>query len=449
MEPEKTRHDRNVSDKGRKGSRRKASACVDWDGGRTLTVTFALLFVLSLSANAAQAAEARALRLHVEMEQQRNMAEVVGAMADIEVNLQKLLLASGARQSAELLGETALLAQHLEGGLARLPAEDSGTGDAMKFAGQMGDYIMTLASQVSGGGMLSTRDEKQLEGLLAACQGLNAHLVSAAQESGGAALPDEENESAIPYPSLIYDGPFSDGRTEQTPRALTGGRITREQARMAAARYAGADEEKIREAADSGGIFEAFGFSADTPDGRVSVQVTGQGGHLLWMMPESAEFEEQVSQEACLAYAQAWLEEMGFGRMERCFVQQYDGMVVANFAAVQEGVLLYPDQVKLQMSMATGRVVGAECSQYLMNHERRNGLVPAMTQEQAREMLTSRLQADEGRLCVIPADAGERLCWEFRGTFMGETYYAYIDAETGEAAEILRVARTAQGETAI
>lgn len=449
MEPEKTRHDRNVSDKGRKGSRRKASACVDWDGGRTLTVTFALLFVLSLSANAAQAAEARALRLHVEMEQQRNMAEVVGAMADIEVNLQKLLLASGARQSAELLGETALLAQHLEGGLARLPAEDSGTGDAMKFAGQMGDYIMTLASQVSGGGMLSTRDEKQLEGLLAACQGLNAHLVSAAQESGGAALPDEENESAIPYPSLIYDGPFSDGRTEQTPRALTGGRITREQARMAAARYAGADEEKIREAADSGGIFEAFGFSADTPDGRVSVQVTGQGGHLLWMMPESAEFEEQVSQEACLAYAQAWLEEMGFGRMERCFVQQYDGMVVANFAAVQEGVLLYPDQVKLQMSMATGRVVGAECSQYLMNHERRNGLVPAMTQEQAREMLTSRLQADEGRLCVIPTDAGERLCWEFRGTFSGETYYVYIDASTGEATEILRISRTAQGEAAV
>ncbi|MBQ7051861.1 MAG: germination protein YpeB [Clostridia bacterium] len=412
-------------------------------------MTFALLFVLSLSANAAQAAEARALRLHVEMEQQRNMAEVVGAMADIEVNLQKLLLASGARQSAELLGETALLAQHLEGGLARLPAEDSGTGDAMKFAGQMGDYIMTLASQVSGGGMLSTRDEKQLEGLLAACQGLNAHLVSAAQESGGAALPDEENESAIPYPSLIYDGPFSDGRTEQTPRALTGGRITREQARMAAARYAGADEEKIREAADSGGIFEAFGFSADTPDGRVSVQVTGQGGHLLWMMPESAEFEERVSQEACLAYAQAWLEEMGFGRMERCFVQQYDGMVVANFAAVQEGVLLYPDQVKLQMSMATGRVVGAECSQYLMNHERRNGLVPAMTQEQAREMLTSRLQADEGRLCVIPTDAGERLCWEFRGTFSGETYYVYIDASTGEATEILRISRTAQGEAAV
>jgi len=50
---------------------------------------------------------------------------------------------------------------------------------------------------------------------------------------------------------------------------------------------------------------------------------------------------------------------------------------------------------------------------------------------------------------VIPTDAGERLCWEFRGTFSGETYYVYIDASTGEAAQILRISRTAQGEAAI
>ena len=46
--------------------------------------------------------------------QQRDMADIVAAMADIEVNLSKLLVVSGARQSVELLGETALLAQHVE-----------------------------------------------------------------------------------------------------------------------------------------------------------------------------------------------------------------------------------------------------------------------------------------------------------------------------------------------
>jgi len=452
MEPRKVKPDRDAAGTKEGKARKKAAFRAGFEDGRTLTVTLAVLFAFSLSINAAQAAETRALKLRLDMEQQRNMSEVVGAMADIEVNLQKLLLATGAQQSTELLGETALLAQHVESGLARLPDEKGETGDAMKFAGQMSDYVMTLAAQVSGGGMLSVRDEKQLEDLLAACQGLNAHLVSAAQAGtglAGAIVPEGENGSAIPYPSLIYDGPFSDGRAENSPRGLTGERITREQAKRAAARYAGVEEEKTYEAADSGGVFEAFGFAADTPDGRVSVQVTGQGGHLLWMMPETAEFEAGLSQEACLENAKDWLQEMGYGPMERCFVQQYDGMVVANFAAAEDGVLLYPDQVKLQLSMATGRVVGAECSQYLMNHGPRGDLTPAITQEQAGEMLSSRLEAGEGRLCVIPTDAGERLCWEFRGTFSGETYYVYIDASTGEAAQILRISRTAQGEAAI
>lgn len=429
---------------------------------------FALLLVLSLGVNAAQSAEKRALENRLSMERQRDMTDVVAAMADIEVNLQKLLIASGASQSVTLLGETALLAQHVETGLSRLPLSAQAASGAMKFAGQMGEYVMTLATQVSGGGALSTDDERQIESLLAACQGLNAHLLSVgerlytepmteledtdalyAQEAQGWQDDAIAGESDIPYPSLIYDGPFSDGRTDGPPKGLTGERITREQAREAAARYASTTPDRVADAADSGGAFEAFGFTAAAQDGNISVQVTGQGGHLLWMMPETAEFEPRVSQEDCLRAAQVYLADAGFGEMERCFVQQYDGMVVANFAAVQDGVLLYPDQVKVQISMATGAVVGAECSQYLMNHERRLHLAPKLTHEQAQQTLSSRLNVRGARLCVIPTDAGEALCWEYEGEFAGETYFVYVDAQTGVATQMLRVTRTQDGETAI
>ena len=87
------------------------------------------------------------------------MADVIAAMADIEVNLSKLLIASGARQSVSLLGETALLAQHVESGLSRMAVSEQTAGDAMKFAGQMGQYSLALAAQVSDGGMLTGEDE--------------------------------------------------------------------------------------------------------------------------------------------------------------------------------------------------------------------------------------------------------------------------------------------------
>lgn len=431
-----------------------------WGQGARLAAVFGVLLGLSLGVHAVQSARLNAMQLRLAMERQRDLSDVARAMADIEINLQKLLIASGARQSAQLLGETALLAQHVESGISRLPMSMETAADAMKFAGQMGDYVMTLAGQVSGGSMLSGTDEKQIEGLLAACQGLNAHLTQMGESlynepsqgmDDAESWPDTQrlSGSGIDYPSLIYDGPFSDGKTDAAPKGLTGERITREQARLAAARYAGVAQDQVREASDSGGAFEAFGFAVDTLDGKVSVQVTGQGGHLLWMMPEAAEFEQRIDRKTCLEAAKNYLADMGFGEMERCFVQEYDGMVVANFACVQKDVLLYPDQVKLQISMASGRVVGAECSQYLSNHHERDDLVPEIELEEAQLMLSDRLFVQGARLCVIPTDSGETLCWEFRGTFSGETYYAYVDASSGEAVEILRIAQTPSGEMAI
>ena len=434
------------------------------DRTTALATSMALLLCVSLGVNAAQAARSEQIRRQLEMEQKREMTDVVAAMADIEVNLQKLLLASGAVQSVDLLGETALLAQHVETGLARLPLSAEASSGAMKFAGQVGEYAMALAVQVSGGGMLSAGDERQLESMLSACQGLNAHLLSVGERiysepatqpdlygGGMQGWPNEALAGAggIEYPSLIYDGPFSDGRTDAAPRGLTGERVAREQAREAAAQYAGTTADRVSDAADSGGPFEAFGFTAETADGRISVQVTGQGGHLLWMMPEQAEFEMKYGRDECLNNAQVWLGDAGFGAMQRCFVQTYDGMVVANFVAVQDGVLLYPDQVKVQVSMATGAIVGAECSQYLMNHVPRDIPEPAVSIEQARNRLSDRLQVQDVRLCVIPAHDGERLCWEFRGMFGSDAYYAYVDASTGEAREILRVQITDEGETAV
>ncbi|MGN0997353.1 MAG: PepSY1/2 domain-containing protein [Candidatus Ventricola sp.] len=430
------------------------------DGRTVASGVLAVGLCLSLGANAAQAVRSRDLETRLSMERQRDMTDVVSAMADIEVNLQKLLIASGASQSVALLGKTALLAQHVETGLSRLPLSEQTAAGAMKFAGQMGDYVMTLASRVSSGGMLTTDDEQRIEELLSACQGLNAHLLGAYDQlyaepitvtdaAGGWPEAALAGDSGIEVPSLIYDGPFSDGRTNGAPRGLTGERVTREQAREAAARFAGVTADRVTDAADSGGSFEAFGFTADTPDGRLSVQVTGQGGHLLWMMPEQAAYEARLSQEECLTRAKAWLSQAGFGEMERCFVQQYDGMVVANFAGVQDGVLIYPDQVKVQVSMQSGAVVGAECSQYLMNHAARGDLTPKLAAARAQQALSPRLQVQKSRPCVIPTDSGERLCWEFEGTFSGADYYAYVDANTGEPAQILRVEQTQDGQTAL
>ena len=41
------------------------------------------------------------------------------------------------------------------------------------------------------------------------------------------------------------------------------------------------------------------------------------------------------------------------------------------------------------------------------------------------------------RLCVIPDGEEERLCYEVSGSYQEQAYLVYIDADTGEEAEVL------------
>ena len=127
---------------------------------------------------------------------------------------------------------------------------------------------------------------------------------------------------------------------------------------------------------------------------------------MLWMVPEHAAFAPALTLEECAEAAQGFLLDRGYGEMEANHYQMYDGLAVINFVAVQDGVLLYPDLVKVQIRMDTGEVVGLEANNYLMNHTRRTGLAPALSAQEALEKVSSRLEAGQARLCVIPYREG-------------------------------------------
>ena len=107
--------------------------------------------------------------------------------------------------------------------------------------------------------------------------------------------------------------------------------------------------------------------------------------------------------------------------------------------------MLYPDLVKVQVRMDTGAVVGLEANSYWMNHVTRERLHPVLEEAEARALVSDRLDISASRLCVIPVDDGlgagrtELLCWEFDGVWNDNRYLVYIDAETGEEAEVLKV----------
>ena len=197
------------------------------------------------------------------------------------------------------------------------------------------------------------------------------------------------------------------------------------------------------------GEIPCYGIAVNTTDaGVIHLQVTKTGGHVLMMVPEFSPGETNHSVDACRASALAFLQSRQYGEVEPAYYQVNFGMVTFNFVPVQDGVRLYPDLIKVQVSLETGQVVGVEANNYLRNHVQRDFSAARMEPEEAVALAPS-LEISSTRLALIPHYSQEILCYELRGTADGQEYLVYLNAETGAAEEILQVVVEEEGEAVV
>lgn len=388
---------------------------------------------------------------------------LLSAMKQIEQvrgDLDKALVSADPGLSAQLLSRVSSAAAAAQSGLSTLPLAQSAMGDAVKLCGQIGDYANMLVKDAGAG--LSDGELARMRELSALCDRLLAVLRRGygAMRSGQmtfaagdvymadgdqAARPLEGAASSIEYPTLIYDGPFSDVVSEDAPQGLGEKTVTREEAVALAAAFVGAAPENAAFTQESGGSIPAYGVQVTLPDATLHLAITRQGGQVLWMFPERAGYQTVYGLPECRQAAERFFREHGYGEMELTFWQMYGGMATLSYAAVEEGVLLYPDLVKLQLRLDTLAPVGLEARHYLSSHRPRNDLSPAFSRPEAQARVSPRLEIVGARLCVIPLNRREYLCWEFTGVCDGKTYYVYIDAATGEQRDIQRLVESEYG----
>ena len=426
-----------------------------------LTVLTAALFGADASVRAANARQTLADTYA------RHMLETQEQLQAISTQLSKMQVAQNVRTRVELLSAVSRQADGVVGGLTALPLSHAAMSDTIKFCNQLSEYTLGLALLAASGDEMAAEDLQKLHELQSHCTLLTGQLAVAQQQAADLSAPgsvfyQEADASLRPleqvadpdhgmaYPGMIYDGAFSDARRTGEPRGLNPTQVDQQMALEIARSYLG--EERVKTAvpgAAAGGTLPCHGVTVTLNDGLVlNAEVTRQGGQMLWIMPEHASFEPRLTLEECTQAAQRFLQKHGYAPMEASYYQVYDGLAVIHFAALQDGVLLYPDQLKLQIRMDTGEVVGLEANQYLMNHTRRTDLAPRLTQEQARKAVSPQLAVEQVRLCVIPEGDGERLCYELTGVYDQQTYMVYIDAATGEEADVLMLMDGAEGPLA-
>lgn len=335
--------------------------------------------------------------------------------------------------------------------LTQLSGQSEKIPELIKMLNQIGDYSRYLSKKTDEEG-LSESESENLNVFVSAIEKISTSLNEVSEQLikgdkiQADILRDLDNltenlstidYSSINYPELIYDGPFSDGLSDRTPKALENAdEISKERAQELVSEYfEGAEDIELIAESETTLAAYMFSFSIDGNEGNISI--TKKGGKVLLYNSYKEINNPQLDDQECIEKATEYIQQMGYENMKPVWISNNNTTVYVNFAFEKNGIVYYPDLIKIKLSGEDGVLLGVEAQNYMYNHTDRTLENPG---EPENISINASLTVKSKQLCVIPTDWNtEILCLEVVAEKADETYYIYYNVETGNAERIMIV----------
>ena len=400
--------------------------------------------------------------------------ELAERVEALDTSLAKARVAEGAalqRALTEVLVQCELAERDLES----IPVDGVDAAPLAAFFGRTAGSSRRLLGKLAAGRALSAEEEAEVERLYGRAEELREG--AAALSEGAAAVGAEafgaqsrfrEGFDALSRiaaegerPQLPF-GPHpqgkgaSEGERPQPPFGLPPqGEGAPEGSLLAAA--PALSEREIGERAQS--LFASYGckdavvvgraerrgvacFEVEFSDGEgrpYTALLTERGGYLAFLDGHEDCSRLLFDRDACVEAARKFLDGCGYAGLVPVWATEGGSECRVEFVPEEEGVLLYTDRVMVKVCRGRGEVTGLDARLYLRCHKERAFAEPAVARETVEANAARRMDLLGVRAALIPRAGRELLCWEVRGTAGGRLYYAYVDAATGETAEIRTV----------
>ncbi len=407
----------------------------------------------------------------------QSLYEVIYYMDNVKNYLAKSTISTGATNGTETLTDLCREAELAQTHLSMLPLQFQQLEKTQKFLNQVSEYSCSLARKTVKGEELNDEDIKKLEELhkysieisnivnqisfdLNAGNMKWSDLIQsealgyAQQVSSNFNFADALEENLHEYSGLIYDGAYSEHIVTAEKKAIKGEKISEEEAKNKAREFVGSDAiEEIKNlglSAEDAAV-RAYSFSIkNKSQEHISISISETGGFIVYMNSDRDVLEEKLSYEEANEKGKEFLAKKGFENMEQTYYLKNEGVITINYAYSQNGVIIYPDLIKVKIALDNGQVLGIETTGYLNNHTERDISKIKISKEKAKEKLNKNLNIQSELMAIIPTEwKTEILCYEFKGKIEDTEYLVYINAETGEEQEILIITNTPNGQLAM
>ncbi len=393
-----------------------------------------------------------------------SMYELNSIVDNLDTNLAKARVANTRNEQVKLLSNVAIESEIAETLLERMPVDTQFTQNVTSFVNKMGDSAQSMLYSVASGKKLTDSQiatiehmyktnlqlKQSINELTANCTGKEMLKAMRGKKDNLMLVSFGEMENnVVETPKEIHDGPFAENIKKVSAKNLAGlEEITCAQAEKLAAKYF--ESYNISDVKCTGEVtaesLTCYNVTMQTKDGEMSAQLSKQGGKVVEFNSYKDCNDKNFSVERCVDIAQDFLKALGFKNMKAVWTSENGTTCNLNFAYEQNGVVIYPDMVKVKVCEERGIVTGMEGLAYVLNHTQRELGSAKISKSDAKAVLNGGFEAEGSRLCLIPIDGGEVLCYEFYGTYGGNDYYIYVDAATGNEVEVFTVIGTAQGK---
>lgn len=415
--------------------------------------------VVFLTGAVLAAVELGSLRRQNELNRERALTQLGTYMSEISTDLDKTVYVSTAPMLGRLADEIWRASAAAKLSLSEITDEQTELSSVYKFLSQAGEYTRALNAKAAAGTKTDKKDRDSLLKLRDFAARLDSELryLTAQQQSGAltfeqvkSVLADDEDkkinfsgelydtgEAFEGYPTLIYDGPFSDSASNEKP-ALTenAAPVTKAEAQKRAADFLGIKEKELYFMSKCEGDLPCFTFY----NAVYTVSVTEKGGLVSYMLSSDIAGESVMNEKAAVKAAAAFLAQHGYKKVKESYYFTSDGICTVNFSYYDGGVIYYTDLIKVSVALDTGKITAFDSTGYLMNHrERKIKSDHKLTPESAKSILNPSLEVKKISMAFIPDDAGaEYYVYEYLCTSReGEDVLVYIDPDTGEERDIL------------
>jgi len=311
--------------------------------------------VLAISYGVSES-QAQGYKTELENVYNDNFYNLLESVNNLETKLAKTIHSSGTYQRKTLL-EASKNASEAGISLSALPLSQNDVQDTVKLVNQISGYTSILAEKLAQGESLTGEEKSTLVNVHQSVLDLQNQLNEFARKlNKGYSIIDSSmnvdsgsNEfstnltslksTEIEYPTMIYDGPFSDSVVNVTVKGLKGKAVGQEDV-LAKIEKLFPNLVRTDFEGETNGRFETYNFRlTNSDDEMLYLQVSKIGGHILTISGTGEEGDASIDESEAKDLALRFAKENGIQDGQVVWSDSIKGDVYFNIAPIQNGII--------------------------------------------------------------------------------------------------------------